>query len=159
MFFNIHAGMVIFFAVQSLPLYNMYFCRKKMLSYSDKPLNQTFHAEGVRHVMPANAREAFETNRVLAVDVRGAHEVMASSIDCPQLLLYPLEQLNELAVELPVSTPLILLCNHGIRSAQAVELLQQNGFTEVYNLDGGLHAWIEAGLPVAGSGGCSCGCH
>ncbi len=130
-----------------------------MLPYSDKPLNQTFHAEGVRHVMPVNAREAFETNRALAVDVRGAHEVMASSIDCPQLLLCPLEQLDELAAELPVGTLVVVICNHGIRSVRAVELLQQKGFTEVYNLDGGLHSWIDAGLPVAGTGGCSCGCH
>jgi len=130
-----------------------------MLLYSATPLNQTFHVEGVRHVMPANAREAFEANRALAVDVRETHELMASSIDCPQLLLYSLEQLNVLYSEIPVNTPLIIICNHGIRSVRAVELLQQKGFTEVYNLDGGLHAWIEAGLPVAGTGGCSCGCH
>jgi|GEM_PF-4240793 len=53
MFFNIHAGMVIFFAVQSLPLYNMYFCRKQMLPYSDKPLIQTFQLNGVDHILPA----------------------------------------------------------------------------------------------------------
>jgi len=131
----------------------------KMLSFSLIPVNQTFILEGVRHVLPINAREAFESNRALAVDVREAHEVMASSVDCPQLLLYPLDQLNELCTELPLNTAVIVICNHGIRSAQAVELLQQKGFTEVYNLDGGMHAWIEAGLPVAGGGGCSCGCH
>lgn len=109
--------------------------------------------------MPAIARKALESNLALAVDVREASEVMASSIDCPQLLLYPLDQLNDLSSELPVHTPLIILCNHGIRSVRAVELLQQKGFTEVYNLDGGMHAWVEAGLPVAGDGGCGCGCH
>jgi len=131
----------------------------KMLSFSASPVNQAFHIEGVRHVLPTNAREGFESNRALAVDVREAPEVMASSVDCPQLLLYPLDQLNELCTELPLNTAVIVICNHGIRSAQAVELLQQKGFTEVYNLDGGMQAWIEAGLPVAGGGGCSCGCH
>lgn len=130
-----------------------------MLSFSASPINQTFNPQGVRHVLPANARKAFESNLALAVDVREAAEVMGSSIDCPQLLLYPLDQLNDLSSELPVHTPLIVICNHGIRSAQAVELLQKKGFTEVYNLDGGMHAWIEAGLSVAGESGCSCGCH
>lgn len=131
----------------------------KMLSFSLIPVNQTFIIEGVRHVLPINAREAFESNLALAVDVREAMEVMVSSIDCPQLLLYPIGQLNEMCAELPLNTPIIVICNHGIRSAEAVVLLQQKGFTEVYNLDGGLHGWIEAGLPVAGQGGCSCGCH
>lgn len=99
-----------------------------MLLFSASPVNQTFHIEGVRHVLLTNAREGFESNRALAVDVREAHEVMASSVDCPQLLLYPLDQLNELCTELPLNTAVIVICNHGIRSAQAVELLQHKGF-------------------------------
>lgn len=130
-----------------------------MLSYSDKPLNQTFQLDGVRHILPADAYKALESSQALAIDVREEDEILISSVDCPQLLIYPLAQLEVLMHELPVSVPLIIICNHGIRSAQAVELLQRNGFHQVYNLDGGLHAWIEAGLPVAGIGGCSCGCH
>jgi len=130
-----------------------------MLPYSDKPLNQTFQLKGVRHILPAEAYNALESSRALAIDVREESEVLVSSIDCPQLLIYPLTLLEELLHELPVSVTLIVICNHGIRSAQAADLLQRNGFQDVYNLDGGLHAWIEAGLPVAGSGGCSCGCH
>lgn len=130
-----------------------------MLAFSVSPANQNFQLDGVRHVLPADASKAFESNRALAVDVREEHEIIVSAVDCPQLLIFPWAHLEELVGELPTNTPLILICNHGIRSAQAVDLLQQKGFTEVYNLDGGMHAWIEAGLPVAGDGGCSCGCH
>ncbi|HBG71315.1 MAG: hypothetical protein A2W93_01635 [Bacteroidetes bacterium GWF2_43_63] len=130
-----------------------------MLAFSVTPVNQNFQLDGVRHVLPADAYKAFESNSALAVDVREEHEIIVSAVDCPQLLIFPWAHLEELVGELPANTPLVLICNHGIRSVQAVDLLQQKGFTEVYNLDGGLHAWIEAGLPVAGEGGCSCGGH
>jgi len=130
-----------------------------MLTFSLLPVNQTFQIEGVRHILPHEAHKAIESNRALAVDVREEGEVLISSVDCPQLLIFPRTHLEELVGELPKNTPLILICNHGIRSAEAVDLLQQKGFLEVYNLDGGLHAWLDDGLPVAGQGGCSCGCH
>jgi rhodanese-related sulfurtransferase len=38
---------------------------------------------------------------------------------------------------------LIVHCHSGRRSAQAVQLLKQRGFTKVYNLEGGIDAWSE----------------
>jgi rhodanese-related sulfurtransferase len=36
----------------------------------------------------------------------------------------------------------------GERSAKAVAALKKQGFTRVVNLNGGLKAWQQAGLPV-----------
>ncbi len=46
------------------------------------------------------------------------------------------------------TTPIITYCNDGVRSAFAVETLQQMGFTEVYSYRDGLKSWKEQGLPV-----------
>ena len=45
--------------------------------------------------------------------------------------------------------PVIVLCESGNRSTNAIGILRRNGFASVYNLAGGLAAWQQAGLPVA----------
>ena len=42
---------------------------------------------------------------------------------------------------LPRSTPLYFHCHRGSRSQAAAEHFIQQGFTEVYNLAGGIDAW------------------
>jgi rhodanese-related sulfurtransferase len=39
-------------------------------------------------------------------------------------------------------------CGSGIRSAKAAAILKEKGYDQVYELDGGIKAWKEAGLPV-----------
>ena len=38
-------------------------------------------------------------------------------------------------------TPVALHCHHGVRSRAAAEQLLRDGFTKVYNLEGGIAAW------------------
>ena len=46
------------------------------------------------------------------------------------------------------SEPIHVYCKSGGRSAKAMKLLNEAGFTEVYNMDGGFDAWIAAGKPT-----------
>lgn len=41
--------------------------------------------------------------------------------------------------------PIFVYCKSGGRSANAAETLKEKGFNKIYNLDGGITAWIEAG--------------
>ena len=41
--------------------------------------------------------------------------------------------------------PVFVYCKRGGRSASAAEILKEKGFTKVYNLDGGISAWKDAG--------------
>lgn len=45
-------------------------------------------------------------------------------------------------------TELILYCGGGYRSALAADVLQKMGYTNVFSLAGGWHAWQEADAPV-----------
>ena len=45
-------------------------------------------------------------------------------------------------------TELILYCGGGFRSALATDNLQKMGYTNVWSMAGGWHAWKEAGAPV-----------
>jgi rhodanese-related sulfurtransferase len=46
------------------------------------------------------------------------------------------------------STPLVLYCGGGFRSALAADNLQKMGYTNVISMDGGMRGWREKGLPV-----------
>jgi phage shock protein E len=50
--------------------------------------------------------------------------------------------------KLDPATPYFVYCHSGNRSAQASAYLQQQGFTSIYELQGGITAWQSAGLPV-----------
>ena len=63
-------------------------------------------------------------------------------------VLIPLGELGSRAVELAAERPVYVICRSGNRSRTASELLVTMGFTQVYNVDGGVTAWLDAGLPV-----------
>jgi rhodanese-related sulfurtransferase len=46
------------------------------------------------------------------------------------------------------STPIVLYCGGGFRSALAADNLQKMGYTNVISMDGGWRGWTEAGFPV-----------
>ena len=43
--------------------------------------------------------------------------------------------------------PMMFICAKGQRSAVASEFAAAAGFTDLYNVEGGTDAWLEAGLP------------
>ena len=43
--------------------------------------------------------------------------------------------------DIPATQPVACICHHGARSAQVVAFLMQRGYTDVYNLAGGIDAW------------------
>lgn len=60
----------------------------------------------------------------------------------------PLAELAVRVAELPKDRDVVLMCHSGGRSARARTFLAMQGFERVYNLDGGIVAWIQRGLPV-----------
>jgi rhodanese-related sulfurtransferase len=50
--------------------------------------------------------------------------------------------------------PLMLICRSGNRSAKISTLLQQAGYTHLYNVAGGIRAWQSEGLPVERCASC-----
>src|SRR6266699_1883532 len=90
-----------------------------------------------------DAREPFEL-----IDVRETFEYEIARIDGAKLI--PLREIAERADELQREGPIVIHCHSGQRSAQAVRLLQQRGFANVYNLEGGIDAWsdqVDPGVP------------
>jgi len=77
------------------------------------------------------------------LDVREAHEAVVASMDAD--LRIPLDQLSERLSEITADyhDRIIVHCQTGIRSIQAVQLLQDSGYTRSMSLDGGILAWMD----------------
>ena len=84
----------------------------------------------------------------LLLDVREPQEYAA--VHAVNAKLMPLGQVSMRLHELDAykDKPVAVICRSGHRSAQAVAILQEAGFTKVVNVQGGTSAWVEAGLEV-----------
>ncbi len=62
----------------------------------------------------------------------------------------PLDALGERAAELSssLSDPVMLVCQSGQRAGQADAMLRQAGMANLHVLEGGVNAWLAAGLPT-----------
>jgi rhodanese-related sulfurtransferase len=80
------------------------------------------------------------------VDVREPWELEMASLKPFQNL--PLSQFSEWAEQiyshLDPETETLVLCHHGVRSAQMCHWLAQQGFTNVKNISGGIDAYSIA---------------
>lgn len=77
----------------------------------------------------------------LVIDVREAWEAEIAAL--PGSRLIPLGSLEAVAPTLNPHADTVLVCHHGMRSAQALGLLQSLGFSRVRHLVGGLDAWAR----------------
>ena len=79
--------------------------------------------------------------RPLILDVREPWEIATASI--PGTLNIPMGDIPSRLTELDPDRETIVMCHHGVRSAQVAMYLARNGFERVLNLTGGIDAWSE----------------
>jgi rhodanese-related sulfurtransferase len=77
------------------------------------------------------------------IDVREPQELAISQIDgFVNLPLSEYEQWgNQVTIRFNLNTETLVLCHHGMRSAQMCQWLIQQGFTNVKNITGGISAY------------------
>ena len=74
---------------------------------------------------------------VLDVRTEGEHEI-AHIVDA---LLIPMDEITARIHEVPTDREIVVMCHHGIRSLHVAFWLESQGFTDLYNLSGGIDAW------------------
>ena len=84
-----------------------------------------------------------QSTDVLIIDVRTREEYLVSHLRGAQ---------NQVAIEdfqnIPKDRRMVLYCSVGYRSAELVQTLRKEGYTQVYNVKGSIFAWANAGKPV-----------
>jgi rhodanese-related sulfurtransferase len=102
---------------------------------------------GLARLTPEQAFAARQQGALL-VDTRSLDEQREQGGTIPGALHYPLSVVLWRLDELPRETRVILICRHGYSSSLAAAWLQDLGFDEATDVDGGFEAWQAAGLPV-----------
>lgn len=77
------------------------------------------------------------------IDVRERNEAAIASI--PEFDLYPLSEFElwseQILIDLEPEAETIVMCHHGMRSAQLCQWLAVRGFSNVHNVAGGIDAY------------------
>lgn len=104
---------------------------------------------GGNSLSPVQATLMINREDAIVVDVRDQNEYAQGHI--PNAKHIPIAALEKRADDLGKfkSSPIILCCAAGNRSAGALGTLRKQGFEKVYNLQGGISAWQQAGQPVS----------
>ncbi len=76
---------------------------------------------------------------VVLLDVREHVELELAAI--AGALHIPMREIPSRLADLERDTPLVVMCHGGGRSRQVAHYLASNGFTQVFNLRGGIDAW------------------
>lgn len=87
-----------------------------------------------------------ENPSIQLLDVRTPEEVAGGFIEGMKHINVHDALFAEKAGEnLNKALPIVVYCKAGGRSARAAEMLTQNGFSQVYNLTGGISTWMTEG--------------
>lgn len=84
---------------------------------------------------------------IFVLDVRSPQEFKQDGHIVGATLI-PLGELPAKLKKVPTDRPVVCVCRSGGRSSAATRILMQSGYTQVYNMNGGMMGWQAARLPV-----------
>ena len=85
---------------------------------------------------------------VITLDVRTPGEFAEGHIEGAQLIDFQSGNFENEISSLDKNATYAVYCRSGNRSGQAVKVMHDAGFHNVYNLNGGVVDWVSAGLPL-----------
>ena len=94
------------------------------------------------------ARAEHEAGKVLMIDIREPQE-HATGV-AKGVVLLPMSQVAQRVAEIPkqADQPVLLICNTQNRSRAVTEALQEQGFTNIRYVNGGMSEWAQRGWPM-----------
>ncbi|MFL6467174.1 MAG: rhodanese-like domain-containing protein [Pyrinomonadaceae bacterium] len=102
--------------------------------------------QSIEQVSVDDAASRASADNAQFVDVRQPGEF--GSGHAPGTLNLPLNTLSREIDKLDPETPTYLICQSGYRSSLATSILENAGFSRVYNVSGGTKAWTESNLEI-----------
>jgi len=100
-----------------------------------------------KNISVMEAKAMIESDSSLEIlDVRTVQEFAQGHLK--GAINVPLSDLPSRTGELEKNRLILVYCQSGNRSAQASSILVKAGFTDVYNMEGGIMAWTNSGYPT-----------
>jgi len=100
---------------------------------------------------PLQATRFMNSENAVVIDVNDAATFDSGHIK--QAINVPMTELTNKLADLQKyqDKAVLTCCKQGNQSGRACKILKKSGFTNVYNISGGLQNWLEANLPVTKS--------
>jgi len=98
--------------------------------------------EGITASKAAELLNSDDAGTTVLLDVREDVELSMAAIDGAMHI--PMGQIPARIGELNPDQTIVVMCHSGGRSAQVATYLSQQGFPDVFNLDGGIQAWSRS---------------
>jgi len=114
---------------------------------------QNIIAEAMSSVPQISTQELLIDENIILIDVREPEEFASGYIDAPNILTIPRGKLEFMAIDKIAKVygqdkKIVTYCLKGTRGILAGLQLQKIGFTNVFNLKGGILAWLESGRSI-----------
>lgn len=123
-------------------------CSAQETNGASTPASQQ-EASVAKNVDATTFNHLVESGNGVVLDVRTAGEFRQGHIEnCTQLDIYQRDAFQAGLEKLDKNTPVYVYCRSGNRSGQAMNMMKQMGFKEVYNLQGGIGAYQAKGFKV-----------
>jgi rhodanese-related sulfurtransferase len=85
---------------------------------------------------------------VITLDVRTPGEFAEGHVEGARLMDFQSGNFENEIATLDKNATYAIYCRSGNRSGQAVKVMQDAGFTNVFNMNGGVIDWANAGFPL-----------
>jgi rhodanese-related sulfurtransferase len=130
------------------PIYSIIFVSSLILAAISGCISTTKPPEKAQYtdVSIQQTKLMIDHGEVFILDVRTQEEYDAGHIKNSTLI--PVQVLDKRLNELPRDKKILVYCKSGSRSAQASQILVNNGFKGIYNMKGGITDWTNAGYDV-----------
>jgi len=103
--------------------------------------------ENAKDITPAQAQKMIVMGGYLVLDVRTPKEYRSGHLVNAVLVDYYEKEFLANLMKLDKDKPIIVYCARGRRSAEAMDMMVNNGFKKVYNVVGGFERWSAELLP------------
>lgn len=98
------------------------------------------------HLTPKQAYSLMKNGQATVVDLRSQEMYNLGHI--PGAILIPVSDLASRLDKLDPEQPILIYHVCQVCSWKATQILRENNFTHIYNLEGGLLEWEDQGFPV-----------
>lgn len=92
----------------------------------------------IKHI---DFENAIQLNQVQFIDVREPHET--PKLDIEQCISIPLNQISESLDKIDKNANKVFICQSGIRSQKAIQILEKLDYKNCYNLEGGMQSILK----------------
>ncbi|WP_068672199.1 rhodanese-like domain-containing protein [Oceanobacillus sp. Castelsardo] len=103
-------------------------------------INRFMPVKGITNISVQEAKDKFKDNKVQFIDVRTPGEYKANHRKPFENI--PLSNLGNKIDKLDKEKEVVVICQSGMRSAKAAKFLKKQGFDKIYNVKGGMSAWL-----------------